>query len=88
MGYVLFFIGIVVTGIVMYFRTPKGKGIIGEWRVHRVLKSAAKKYGGIELYDFMFEDNRSSSQIDNMLLTNKALYVIEVKRVYEYLITF
>jgi hypothetical protein len=29
--------------------------------------------------DLMFEDDRSTSQIDNLLLTQKALYVVEVK---------
>ena len=33
----------------------------------------------LQFRDFMFEDNRSSSQVDNMLLTQKALYVIEIK---------
>ena len=65
--------------IILFFQSNKGKGIIGEWRVNRVLKKMALKVGGLELTDLMFEDYRSSSQIDNMLLTQKALYVVEVK---------
>lgn len=59
--------------------SPKGKGMIGEWRIGKILKKLSLKLGGIEFHDFMFEDDKSSSQIDNMLLTQKALYVIEVK---------
>lgn len=70
---------IIIIGISLFLKSNKGKGIIGEWRVNKVLKSLAKKHGGLELHDFMFKDNRSSSQIDNMLLTQKALYVLEVK---------
>jgi hypothetical protein len=55
------------------------KGWVGERQVEKVLKDCALKYGGIEFRDFMFEDDKSSSQVDNMLLTQKALYVIEVK---------
>lgn len=77
---IAFYIVVAISiGLVLFLQSPKGKGIVGEWRVNKVLKKSAEKYGGIELSDFMFEDNRSSSQIDNMLLTNKALYVIEVK---------
>jgi hypothetical protein len=74
---------IVIIGLLVIFlvfiNSPKGKGVIGEWKVNRVLKRAALEYGGIEITDLMLEDNRSSSQIDNLLLTTKALYVFEVK---------
>lgn len=79
MLYFLIGYGIVLLTIIWFFNSPKGKGIIGEWHVNRILKKAALKFGGIEFTDFMFEDQRSSSQIDNMLLTKKALYVVEVK---------
>ena len=67
------------TILVAFLTSNVGKGMIGEFQVGRVLKKLAYKYGGIEFHDFMFEDDKSSSQIDNMLLTQKALYVIEVK---------
>lgn len=62
-----------------YLNTPKGKGLLEELKINRILKKIAKKVGGIEIRDLMIEDSRSSSQIDNLLLTQKALYVIEAK---------
>lgn len=63
----------------MFIKSPKGKGMIGEYRVNKLLKKAALSYGGCELHDFMFTDDVSSSQIDHILLTQKAMYVIETK---------
>ena len=70
---------IIFLGIIAFLKTNKFKGVYGEWQVNRVLKSLAKKVGGLELHDLMLEDHRSSSQIDNLFLSTKALYVIEVK---------
>lgn len=69
----------------LFFNSPKGKGIVGEYRVKKILKRCALEVGGIELSNFMFKDDKSSSQIDNMLLTQKALYVIEVKNYNGYI---
>jgi len=81
-----YFIAITIVLIfVSISQTPKFKGWIGEMRVHRVLRKIAKQEGGLELHDFMFEDDISSSQIDNMLLTKKALYVLEVKNYSGYI---
>lgn len=77
--WIFIILGLLFIGFLSFLQSPKGKGIVGEWRVNHILKKLAIEYGGIELNDFMFEDNISSSQIDNMLLTQKALYVIEVK---------
>ena len=76
---------VIIVLIALFLRSPKGKGIIGERRVKKILKKCALEFGGIELSDFMFRDERSSSQIDNMLLTQKALYVIEVKNYQGYI---
>jgi len=64
---------------IWFLGTPTFKGFIGEYRVHKILKQIALKLGGLEFRDLMFEDDKSSSQIDNMLITQKALYVVEVK---------
>ena len=74
--YVLFILVLVILYITS---NPNYKGWVGEKQVEKVLKDCALKYGGLEFRDFMFEDDKSSSQLDNMLLTQKALYVIEVK---------
>lgn len=76
---------VIIVLIALFARSPKFKGIIGERRVQKILKKCALEFGGIELSDFMFRDERSSSQIDNMLLTQKALYVIEVKNYQGYI---
>jgi len=76
---------VIIVLIALFVRSPKFKGIIGERRVQKILKKCALEFGGIELSDFMFRDDRSSSQIDNMLLTQKALYVIEVKNYQGYI---
>lgn len=72
-------IGTILFLITAYFNTPNGKGLLEEFKINSVLKKIAKKVGGVEIRDLMLEDNRSSSQIDNLLLTQKALYVIEAK---------
>lgn len=71
-------VALIVLGIFIT-RTNWYKGVIGEKRAGRVLKKVACAVGGLEMHDFMFEDARSSSQIDNMLVTKRALYVIEMK---------
>jgi len=53
--------------------------MIGELRVQRILKRLANKLGGYELRDAMFGEGDESSQIDNVLISSKAIYVIEVK---------
>jgi hypothetical protein len=76
---------VIIVIIALFVKTPKFKGIIGERRVKKILKKCALNFGGVELSDFMIKDERSSSQIDNMLLTQKALYVIEVKNYQGYI---
>ncbi len=70
---------IILFMILAIVQTNTFKGYWGERSVNTHLKALALKTGGLEMRDFMFEDTRSSSQIDNMLLTPKALYVIETK---------
>ncbi len=70
---------LLVAGIVLLLNSPAFKGYLGERSVGKDLKKAALKHGGLELKDLMLEDDHSSSQIDNVLLTQKALYVIEMK---------
>ena len=75
-----FYLMVIVFIIVLaILKTNTVKGIMGERSVGKVVKKIALQTGGLEMRDFMMRDARSSSQIDNMLLTQKALYVIEVK---------
>jgi hypothetical protein len=64
---------------VYYSRTPGAKGKALETIIYRTTKSLAEKFGGIEMRDLMFKDDLSTAQIDNLLLTPKALYIIEAK---------
>lgn len=79
MEYIL--IVLIVIGFIYlsYLQTPKAKGLRLEKKILNILKTLAIKLGGIEFHDHMYEDSLSTSQIDNMLLTSKALYVIEAK---------
>lgn len=76
----IFWVLVIIAILILYFiKTPKGKGIIGEYRINKILKKVSLIYGGLEIGDLMFEDDISSSQIDHILLTQKALYVVETK---------
>ena len=79
MPYVMIGLIVFVLSLKKLLRLAIVKGYLGERQVDRVLKQAALSYGGLECWDMMFQDDRSSSQVDNLLLTQKALYVCEVK---------
>lgn len=79
MPYIIIGFIVFVLSLKKLLKLAKVKGYLGEKQVDRVLKQAALKHGGLECWDMMFEDDRSSSQVDNLLLTQKALYVCEVK---------
>jgi hypothetical protein len=79
MEYVVLIVIVIIVGYLFYLSTPTGKGKSLENRIHRTMKYLAKQYGGLELRDLMFQDNSSTSQIDNLLITSKGLYIIEAK---------
>ena len=79
MPYLILFLVLLFLAYQAYQKTPNAKGRKGEKQVDSILKQAALTHGGVELWDFMVEDARSTSQIDNLLLTQRALYVCEVK---------
>ncbi len=79
MEYLVIIILIVIIGYFYYLNTPTGKGKTLENKIHRTTKNLAKQLGGLELRDLMFQDDLSTAQIDNMLITPKGLYVIEAK---------
>ena len=79
MEYVVLIILIIIVGYLYYLNTPTGKGKTLENRIHKTTKNLAKQLGGLELRDLMFQDDLSTAQIDNLLITSKGLYVIEAK---------
>lgn len=79
MEYAVLIIFIIIVGYLYYLNTPTGKGKTLENRIHRTTKNLAKQLGGLELRDLMLQDDLSTAQIDNLLITSKRLYVIEAK---------
>ena len=70
---------IILVGYLYYLNTPTGKGKTLENSIYRTTRSLAKQLGGLEFRDLMFQDDLSTAQIDNLLITSKDLYVIEAK---------
>lgn len=58
---------------------PSSKGIMGELFVKRKLEKLAKKYNGMAFHNIMLGEGDQSTQLDHVLVTHKAVYVIEVK---------
>jgi hypothetical protein len=53
--------------------------MIGEYFVKKLLEKLAKKYQGLSFHNLMLGTGDQSTQLDNLLITSKAVYVIEVK---------
>jgi hypothetical protein len=77
--YILIGLIIIIYLIGIYIDSPSFKGKLLEKKINKVLKKLAIKYGGNEFWDFMFPIGSTTTQIDNVLLTEKAIYVIEAK---------
>jgi hypothetical protein len=63
----------------LWLTLPSTKGMIGEYFVKKQLEKLAKKYQGLSFHNLMLGTGEQSTQLDNLLITSKALYVIEVK---------
>lgn len=74
-------IAIVVLIIVLKFivSTPAFKGCFLEFQIDQKLKKLSVKLDGYHLRDIMLMEGERTSQIDNLFMTDKALYVIEAK---------
>lgn len=69
----------VLTILMWYLNKPSVKGRIGEHMVKKTLTKTVKKDQGLIYKDIMFGTDDKSVQIDNILITQKCVYVIEVK---------
>jgi hypothetical protein len=79
-GAISFFIfALFLTLFSFWLNLPVTKGIIGEFFVKKQLSKLAEKYQGKSYHNLMFGEGETSTQLDNLLITNKAGYVIEVK---------
>jgi hypothetical protein len=63
----------------LWLTLPSTKGMMGEYFVKKQLKKLAKKYQGLSFHNLMLGTGDQSTQLDNLLITSKAIYVIEVK---------
>ena len=64
---------------IRYFNSPKAKGTRLENKIHQLLENLALKYEGFAFKDLMLPMGDSTTQIDNVLITPKAMFVIEAK---------
>jgi hypothetical protein len=62
-----------------YIQTPDYKGKSLEYGIDKKFRGYSKNLQGYAFKDVMIKDDVSSSQIDNILITPKAIYVIEAK---------
>jgi hypothetical protein len=63
----------------LWLTLPSTKGMIGEYFVKKQLEKLAKRYQGLSFHNLMLGTGEQSTQLDNLLITSKAVYVIEVK---------
>jgi hypothetical protein len=70
---------IVYSIFILIYNSPKAKGSRLENKIHLLLEKIALKYEGFALKDLMLPMGDSTTQIDNILITPQALFVIEAK---------
>ena len=77
---ITFFIFSVIFALfALWLTLPSTKGMMGEYFVKKQLEKLAKKYQGLSFHNLMLGTGDQSTQLDNLLITSKAVYVIEVK---------
>ena len=74
-----FIFSVLFTLFALWLNLPSTKGMIGEYFVNKLLEKLAKKYQGLSFHNLMLGTGDQSTQLDNLLITSKAVYVIEVK---------
>ncbi len=74
-----FIFALFLTLFTFWLNLPNTKGMIGEYLVKKHLSKLAEKYKGKSYHNLMLGEGETSTQVDNLLVTKKAVYVIEVK---------
>jgi hypothetical protein len=74
-----FIFSLILALFALWLTLPSTKGMIGEYFVKKQLEKLAKKYQGLSFHNLMLGTGDQSTQLDNLLITSKAIYVIEVK---------
>ena len=70
-------IGLLIFFTVAFFKSPKGKGLLGEWSVRFWLRELRKKYQII--HDLTFTVDEKSVQVDHIVVGKNGVFVIETK---------
>lgn len=65
--------------VVIFFKTPIGKGMIGEWIVRFLIGKNRPKRDIFVINNLMFYDGAKSVQIDHVLINSHGIHVIETK---------
>jgi len=85
MIYVWISLIIIIWALIAYTKSTHFKGWILEWKIDQILNQLANKYGGMAFKDLLIPFNGETSQIDNVLITDKAVYVVEAKNYRGYI---
>ncbi len=75
--YDIFVFGIIIFSVIAFFRTPRGKGILGEWSVRFWMRGLRKKYKII--HNLTFTVDEKSVQVDHIVIGKNGVFVIETK---------
>jgi hypothetical protein len=77
--YVIIIIIILAGGYRYHLNLPTTKGKRLEAKIDTILKKMSLEVGGFEFRDYMIPYGERTSQIDNIFMSQKAIYVIEAK---------
>jgi len=75
--YIVIIAFVLVSVATAFFKTPRGKGIMGEWIVD--LSIGKSKPGYRVVNNLMFNDGQKSVQIDHIVVNDRGVFVIETK---------
>ncbi len=69
---------VIIAAPIVFFRTPRGRGLQGEWLIRWVIKNKNNKV----INNYIVEEYEGDShQIDHLVLNHNGLFVIETKNV-------
>jgi hypothetical protein len=77
--YVIIILIILAGGYRYHLNLPTTKGKRLEAKIDTILKKMSLEVGGFEFRDYMIPYGERTSQIDNIFMSQKAIYVIEAK---------
>lgn len=69
----------ILIAFLIFMRSPKGKGIIGEFQVSQKIGKTKPDKFWYKINNITFFDGQKSVQIDHVLINNSGIHVIETK---------